>query len=568
MKQLSILQIIGSPTLPSLVGRGWGRGIIAILIILCFSSCEDILNVDSARYATVEENTLSSPSDSVSSVLGLLEGMQKIAERYVLFGEMRADLLDVTDFTPAAIRELSNFTVSETSAYANPRDYYDIINNCNYFISRTSGEDSPLKNENALAHAIRAWTYMQIVGNWGKASYFTVPLLSVEDTEKDFPTYGIDAMTDALIADLEPFREAEYPNYGMVYDFRSTQLFIPVKILLADLYLERGASTEDYEQAATCYAEYIDDMVSSTSISNQPAIAWSYDNFLQQNFDRAVPMDRWSQVTYASLSNSELITAIQMATSASEGLTCQLSGRPYYFGASAVIHNLWDDQSYVLHYTAVTPASNYYTTGDLRKQGNIESRVTYTVDGVSVPLLAKIYSMDHIMLYRLGTVFLRYAEAVNRAGKPHTAFAVLKYGLNPATFMDETKIPPEEWTDNKPYVTVFNAEKYTGMTGIHARGCGDAAYDVNYFIGKNEADPLATHADTIQWVEDAICTELALETSFEGNRFRDLMRIAMRRNDPSFLAERVAAKHENDYDRIYNLLTDTAKWFLPEKVNK
>jgi hypothetical protein len=537
-------------------------------LIFCLSSCEDILTVDSERYATVDENTLNSPNDSVLSVLGLLEGMQKVAERYVLFGEMRADLLDVNEFTPAAIRALSDFTVSETSDYANPRDYYDIINNCNYFISRTSGDDSPLKKENAVAHVIRAWTYMQVVFNWGKAYYFTEPLLSVSDTEKEYPVYTITQMIDALITDLEPFAEAEYPNYGTVYDFRSSQLFIPVKILLADLYLWRGASTGDYEQAATYYAEYIDANVTPVSISNQPSITWSYENFLQQNFDRAYPWDNWSPTTDAISSNRELITAIQMATSASEGLTSQLERMPYYFGISSVINDLWDDQIYVLHYTGGTTASNYYTMGDLRKQGNIESGLFYRIEDVRISVLHKIYNMQHFMLYRLGQIYLRYAEAVNRAGKPYTAFAVLKYGLGPNTFMDETKIPREERADNKPYVTVFNAEKYTYMTGIHARGCGDSAYDMYYTIGKNGADLLETRADTIQWIEDAICTELALETSFEGNRFQDLMRIAQRRNDPSFLAKRVAAKHENDYSRIYSLLTDTKNWFLPEKVNK
>ena len=32
--------------------------------------------------------------------------------------------------------------------------------------------------------------------------------------------------------------------------------------------------------------------------------------------------------------------------------------------------------------------------------------------------------------YRAGTVYLRLAEAINRAGYPLTAFHVLKYGLS------------------------------------------------------------------------------------------------------------------------------------------
>jgi hypothetical protein len=528
--------------------------------VLCLSSCEDILDVDSARYVTAGENGLASPNDSVSSVLGLLRGLQEIGDRYILFGEMRADLLDATPYTSAAIRELSDYTLSETNAYCNPRDYYDIINNCNYFISRTGEDDSPLKKENALVHAIRAWTYMQIVFNWGKAAYYTEPLLSVEDTEKDFPLYTIAQTVDALITDLEPFAEAEYPDYGNIYDFRSRDLFFPVKILLADLYLWRGASTDDYERSATYYAEYIDGKV--TGIGMAPAIEWSYDNFLLQNFETSNPRDSWSQITSASsVGNNEMVTAIQMATEVSQGKTKQFEFTE--FGISKAVNALWDDQSYVLHYVTSTTTTNYYTTGDLRKQGNIYGYLTVSNSGetITFPFLYKLFQSDHILIYRLGLLYLRYAEAVNRAGKPHTAFAVLKYGLGPNTFMDETRIPREELADEKPYITIFNTQKYLNATGIHARGCGDAAYDMYYVIGKNET--LATHADTIQWIEDAICTELALETSFEGNRFQDLVRMATRRNDPSFLAKRIAAK-QDDYNRIYNLLLDTKNWFLTE----
>ncbi|MDR3261225.1 MAG: RagB/SusD family nutrient uptake outer membrane protein [Tannerella sp.] len=534
-------------------------------VVFSLSSCEDLLTVDSARYVTVDDNELATPRDSVSSVLGLLRQLQNVGDRYVLLGEMRADLLDVTEFTPAAVRALSDFTVSDTSSYANPRDYYAIINNCNYFISRTSDENSPLETENALVHAIRAWTYMQVAFNWGKAYYITEPLLSVEDTQKEFPEYTIPQLIETLIADLEPFANADYPNYGTIYDFQSRSLFFPVKVLLGDLYLWKGGSTDDYEKAAAYYAEYID---SKTTMFN-PQVSWDYNNFLLQNFETSRPSDSWSMITVASSTSEsmgELVTGIQMATDASQGKTGQLWRDWQSFAISPVINTLWEDQSYVYRYETTTSSTDYYTTGDLRGKANIFATATLTIDKatVTLPVLYKIYNSDHIMLYRMGLVWLRYAEAVNRAGKPNTAFAALKYGLNPLTLADATKIPAEELADAKPYITVFNAQKYERTTGIHARGCGDSAYDKFFVIG-NESEVLASKADSIQKVEDLICDELALETSFEGNRFQDLMRLAMRRNDPAFLAKRVAAKHTDEFDRIYNLLSsDTKNWFLPE----
>jgi hypothetical protein len=531
-------------------------------LAFCLPSCEDMLDVDSTRYVTVDDNEPLSSKDSINSVLGLLRELQNVAERYVVLGEVRADLLDVTTLTTADIRQLSDFTVGADNPYANPRDYYAIINNCNYFISRTS-QAGTLPTENALVHAIRAWTYMQVAFNWGKVYYFTEPLLSVQDTQKEYPEYTIPQLIDALLTDLEPLADAVYPNYGTIYNFESESLFFPVKLLLGDLYLWRGASTEDYERAAAHYAEYIDKkMLTYRSYT----IRWNYENFILQNFEKSRPQDMWSNCTVAS-SSSELITAIQMATNASEGKISRLSGESFYFQPSDVINNLWDDQNYVLHHVTSTAITDYYTLGDLRKQGNslgnMEITNTTSTDVESISMLTKLYA-DHILINRLGSVFLRYAETVNRAGKPNTAFAVLKYGLGPNILMDDTKIPRAELADNKPYITIFNAGKYTDAIGIHARGCGDSAYDIYYTIG-TESETLTSQSDTIRRVEDLICNELALETSFEGNRFQDLMRMALRRNDPSFLAKRVAAKHKNDYSRIYDLLSsDTKNWFLPE----
>jgi len=506
--------------------------------------------------------------------------MQRVGERYFLFGEMRGDLLNTTDYTPADIRSLSDFTVSDTSAYASSHDYYAIINNCNYLISRTGDAASPLQTENAAAHAIRAWAYMQIAFNWGKAYYFTQPLLTVEDTEKEYPSYSIPQIIDALIADLEPFVGAAYPNYGDIYGLPSSKLLIPVEVLLGDLYLWRGASTADYEQAATYYATYADRNLTPLG-DIQSSIWWTYDNFLLNNF--VFPSnDTWSQMTYVSSSNTELISAIEMAGTSSQGITNQVLGQNVYynytcryFKASDVMNNLWGDQVYVLHYVNGALASDYYTMGDLRNQGNRYPQQYYLIDGnvkIFIDRLYKLNMANNIMLYRYGLIMLRYAEAVNRAGKPNTAFAVLKYGLDPTTLSDTTRIPRSELADAKPYIMVFNNQKYISNrnnsqgTGIHSRGCGSGTVTNQYYIlGGTNGEVLATLSDSIQWVENAICDEMALETSFEGNRFQDLMRIAMHRNAPSFLAARVAAKHGTDYDRVYNLLLDENKWFLPEK---
>ena len=126
--------------------------------------------------------------------------------------------------------------------------------------------------------------------------------------------------------------------------------------------------------------------------------------------------------------------------------------------------------------------------------------------------------------------------------------------------------------------------------GIHQKGCGYVRYDERAQSGKesvyNYVDQVAkkikeNHGITvtkediygdderireyvIEAVEDLIIDEGALELAFEGSRFSDLARVAIRRGDPTFLAKRVA-KRGGDMDMgLYNFLSRSSKnWYLP-----
>jgi len=65
------------------------------------------------------------------------------------------------------------------------------------------------------------------------------------------------------------------------------------------------------------------------------------------------------------------------------------------------------------------------------------------------------------------------------------------------------------------------------------------------------------------YLENQLMDERARELAFEGERFYDLMRVARRRNDPSFLAETVSQKYpEGKREEIYNLLLDENNWYI------
>jgi hypothetical protein len=61
-----------------------------------------------------------------------------------------------------------------------------------------------------------------------------------------------------------------------------------------------------------------------------------------------------------------------------------------------------------------------------------------------------------------------------------------------------------------------------------------------------------------------IITEMALEGAFEGYRFNDLMRVALRRGDSNYLAAPIARRNGESDSGLYQLLMDPKNWYLPQ----
>jgi hypothetical protein len=71
-------------------------------------------------------------------------------------------------------------------------------------------------------------------------------------------------------------------------------------------------------------------------------------------------------------------------------------------------------------------------------------------------------------------------------------------------------------------------------------------------------------------MENAIIDEAGLELAYEGQRWGDLERIALRRNDPSFLANKIYQKLLRDGNpnasTVQAKLMNPANWYLPFKL--
>jgi hypothetical protein len=144
-------------------------------------------------------------------------------------------------------------------------------------------------------------------------------------------------------------------------------------------------------------------------------------------------------------------------------------------------------------------------------------------------------------LARAATLHLHFAEAANRAGRYKVAYAITNRGIkdtyDPIPGGANTRDVTNIMQTFLPYPYDFDARQ------------GDAPPYRNIWYrnqgirGRAGVKPVTLPVgDSLTNIENMIIDEDALELAYEGQRWQDLLRVSIRRNDPSFIANKVYNK--------------------------
>ena len=254
------------------------KKIIYVLIVLVLTtSCDDFLNPEQGL--VLPESQV--PSDEVelrSVSLGLYSLQQDLVEQIVMLGELRGDLLLVTENADPDLREINSFQITESNRYVNPSNFYKLIAASNKLIRileqlhpEVLDKDSPVSNYHRMygeAVAMRAWAYFYAVRIYDEIPYIPETLNTIEEVNDYVNSPG--EYTDSVYINYTPNGIDSYP----IYD--TTFVFTERKFLNQDL-MTRQCIKDIHEKVRVVGVDYsnldqINDVTWNTTVWNEDAL--------------------------------------------------------------------------------------------------------------------------------------------------------------------------------------------------------------------------------------------------------------------------------------------------------
>jgi hypothetical protein len=148
-------------------------------------------------------------------------------------------------------------------------------------------------------------------------------------------------------------------------------------------------------------------------------------------------------------------------------------------------------------------------------------------------------------LFRQTQSHLRFSEAANRMGRHLLAWGLLNNGIAGAYPAPTSNVTNYHNTLSDPDPVFQFDARNSGNSGVPYYRA-DWYRNIGIRARANLVNLDVSPSDSLMEIEDDLINETALENGYEGTRWPDLLRIALRRNDFSFIANKVGDKLRKD----------------------
>ncbi len=576
--------------------------LLVVLGATAFSSCKktfDLLPQAQLDASQMYRNVY----DADAAIVGLYGKFTSLAERYIVLNELRGDMLEYTDNADEYLRQISTHSVTAENPYANPRPFYELIVNCNDVLKNfNSMHDAKKMKENEFQERysdvlfLRSFLYLQLGIHYGTVPYVTDALATLDDVnnESKFPRLTFNVLLDSLInvSERATYKDeyASSSTLAVTVDGYPTQKwFVNKKVVLADLNLWKG----NYVQAASYYRQVMETGTVGT-------VNGSYYSMYKVGWDSNGDIDHY--ITYSRagdastlVTNSQWRIMFELPTT-TEGFRREWVwaipfdnkfkpenpfvklfsniGGSYLVKPSKNATDMWNNEQQKSASAATgTPGIPYDARGQLSWK-NINGQpvvmkflYNYINNNTNLPLNV-LQKDSKWFLFRQTQLHMRFAEAANRVGRYRLAWGLLNSGIAGAYPAPTSDVTLYHNTLNDSYPFNFDARN-SGSAGVpYYRS--DWYRNIGIRSRANLVDQAVPATDSLNQIEANLINETGLENGFEGTRWPDLLRVALRRNDPSFIADKVYAKLLKDgvpnAAAVRVKLMDKNNWYLPFKL--
>ena len=572
---------------------------LLLFIAVVFSTgCQKVFDIkpkDTLDQSQMYQNVY----DADAAVLGIYGKFMGLADRYIILNELRADLLDCTQNADENLRQISTHSVGLDNPYASPKPFYELILNCNDVLENFK----KMKAENKMTElefnqrfsdigALRSFVYLQLGIHFGRIPYVTNSLKNVDEV-KDANTYPIvsfDALLDSLINFTEklPYKDL-YPsgsNLNITVDGYQTQkFFVNKKVILGDLYLWKG----NYQNAAINYREVMEtgtQGVAGGQYYSLYKVGWDSNGDVDHyiSYSRAgdastlVQNTQWrimfEQPFGSSGFDREWVWVLPFDSKFNpENPLIRLFspvGGSYTLRPSQLITDMWNAETQKPAQGGSIPydARGLLSTKQIGGQPVVMKYLYNYLNYNSLLPVNPLTKTGKWFLFRQTHLHMRFSEAANRSRKHKLAWGLLNSGIAGAFPAPTSDVTNFHNTLNESYPFNFDARN-SGSTGVPYYRA-DWYRNIGIRSRANLVDLAVPASDSLLSIENGLIKETALENAFEGTRWPDLLRIAIRRNDPSFVADKVYNKLIKSGVSAGAASTARAKllardWYLPFK---